>query len=129
VAAITSSWGDTSYDYAANGDLVHIKSRSGTATASADVTGGLVSKVVGFDGGVTTVRYHDQGDLAGAPQVVTCANGLQLAHGYGAAGRLDTVAVGADRRLRLEYDPRGRVRAYAWEPVAPPVEGEPPPRK
>jgi len=118
VRTVKSSWGDTSYSYAKDGGLARVESTRGGKSATVELNDGLVRKVTGVDGGVTTFDYHDKGKLAGAPRGVQCANGLKLAHEYTADERLQTVAVGTERRVRLGYDAKGRVNEYAWEPLA-----------
>ena len=73
--------------------------------------------MTGFDGGQTSFENYKDGALAGLPRLITCANGLELAHNYDANNRLVAVNVGALRRVRLEYDKQGRVTGYAWEPA------------
>lgn len=73
--------------------------------------------MTGFDGGRTSFENHNNGALEGMPRVITCPNGLELAHNYDSKNRLSTVNVGKLRRVRLEYDDKGRVVAYAWEPA------------
>jgi YD repeat-containing protein len=118
VRIVKSSWGDTSYNYAKGGGLTRVESTRGGRSATVELNDGLVRKVTGVDGGVTTFDYHDKGNLAGAPRGVQCANGLKLAHEYTADERLKAVAVGTTRRVRLGYDAKGRVNEYAWEPLA-----------
>ena len=119
VRTVKSSWGVTSYAYAGGGDLNGIKIARGKSFASVELSGGLIRRVTGFDNGVTAFRYNDAKGLAGSLGGVKCANGLDLRHEYDDKGRLTAVAVGADRRVRLGYDARGRIVAYLWEPVTP----------
>ncbi len=115
VQTIASSWGNLSYDYTAGGDLQRIESTRGGHSASLELADGLVRKVTGFDGGVTTFDYDRRYGLAGAPRGVNCANGLKLAYEYDPEGKLRAVEVGDERRVRLGYDDQGRVTSYALQ--------------
>lgn len=119
VLGIESSWGNTSYSYASDGNLERVQATLGDKSASVALKGGLVSTVTGFDRGVTKFSYIEKGDLAGSLAGVVCANGLTLTHQYDEKGALKSVAVGAQRRVRLEYDAKGRVVGYAVEAAAP----------
>ena len=116
ILAVKSSSGETSFDYTAEGDLKRIEIRRGKESSAANLSGGLLRKVVGFDGGVTTFDYQQIGDAVGALSGVICANGLKLAREYDAAHRIAAVQVGAERRVRIEYDTEGRVSAFIVEP-------------
>ena len=50
---------------------------------------------------------------------VVCANGRKLAHEHTPKGQLESVTVGTDRRVRLDYDAEGRPVAYTVEPPTP----------
>ena len=115
VRAVKSSWGDTFYTYASNGDLQRMEMQRGKATSSVELANGLARRAVGFDGGTTVFNYHTDGELAGAVRNVTCANGLELASEYDAENRLAAVGVGPSRRVRLMYDQQGYVVEYVWE--------------
>lgn len=117
VLGVESSWGNTSYAYASDGNLQRAVTTRGDKSASVVLNGGRVGTVTGFDRGVTSFSYVDKGDLAGSLAGVVCANGLKLAHQYDKRGELESVAVGAERRVRLEYDAKGRVVGYAVEPM------------
>ncbi len=115
VRALKSSWGNTSYSYTDEGDLQSVENHRGGKVAAVKLSGGLVREVKNFHGGITTFDYYDKGGLTGALRNVTSANGLVLAHQYNTDGRLNAVTVGGDRRVKLEYDSKGRVVTYAWE--------------
>ncbi len=119
VLAVKSSWGDTTYSYAANGDLERLASRRGPATATVDLPGGVVQRITAFDGGVTTFDYDDARRPGSHLRTITCPNGLKLRHEYDQDERLAAVTLGTNRRLELTYDTAGRVVAYAWEPIRP----------
>jgi YD repeat-containing protein len=117
IQALKSSWGDTAYRYTKEGDMQRIETKCGGQSASLELLGGLILKVAGFDGGVTTLNYHDQGSLAGALQCTRCANGLELRYDYNVDGCLESATVGTTRRVRFEHDSKGRVVTYTWEPA------------
>jgi len=119
VQAVKSTWGDTSYAYSEYGDLRHVETKRGNEAATVELSSGLVSKITSFDQGVTTFDYADKGDMTGALRGVTCANGLKLANVYDPQQRLAAVAMGAERRVSLDYDAKGRVVGYALEPLTP----------
>ena len=116
VQSIVSSWESTSYSYAKDGGLMRVENTRGGKSATAELKDGRIRKITSVDGGVTIFDYHDKSNLVGAPRGVQCANGLKLAHEYTEDGRLQTVAVGTARSVRLGYDAKGRVNEYAWEP-------------
>ena len=118
VQSVVSSWESTSYSYAKDGGLMRVENTRGGKSATAEFKDGRVRKITSADGGVTLFDYHEKSNLVGAPRGVQCANGLKLAHEYTEDGRLQTIAVGTARCVRLGYDAKGRVNEYALEPLA-----------
>jgi len=114
--AVKSSWGQTSYAYAKDGLLQRVETTRDDHTASVELTHGLVRKIAGFDMGVTSFEYDNKDETL---RSVTCANGLKLANDYDANRRLASVSLGAERRVKLEYDVDGRVVGYILEPLSP----------
>ncbi len=117
IDAVNSSWGNTLYNYDNAGNIQKIVTTRGGQSATVNLDNGRMRSMTGFDGGQTSFDSHKDGALAGMPRLITCANGLELAHNYDANNRLLAVNVGNTYRVRLEYDKQGRVIAYAWEPV------------
>ncbi len=117
IDAVNSSWGNTVYNYDNDGNFKKIVTTRGDRSATVNFENGRVLTMTGFDGGRTSFENHNNGALEGMPRVITCPNGLELAHNYDSKNRLSTVNVGKLRRVRLEYDDKGRVVAYAWEPA------------
>lgn len=116
IRAVKSSWGDTTYEYTDQGKLRRVASKRGDRSASMTLADGLVHNITNFQGGITSYDYYEEGQLRGALRRVTTADGLALGHKYDEDGLLSAVAVGEDRNVTLEYDKRGRVAAYFWEP-------------
>lgn len=117
VRAVKSSWGDTEFGYTKDGDLNRIDTQRGGRSASVELSDGLVCKFTSFDDSITTFEYYDEGNITGTLRNVNCANGLQLLYNYDDQGRLGNVNVGTSRRERIEYNEKGRVVAYVWEPL------------
>lgn len=117
IEAVNSSWGNTHYNYDSNGNIQKIVTTRGGRTATVNLDNGRIRSTTGFDGGQTSFDNHKDGAFAGMPRLITCANGLELAHNYDANNRLLAVNVGNTHRVRLEYDKLGRVIGYAWEPA------------
>ena len=113
IDAVNSSWGNTLYNYDNGGNIQKIV----TTTATVNLYNGRIQSMTGFDGGQTSFENYKDGVLAGMPRLITCANGLGLAHNYEANNRLVAVNVGSLRSVRLEYDNQGRMTGYAWEPA------------
>ena len=117
IDAVNSSWGNTLYNYDNGGNIQKIVTTRGGQSATVNLENGKIRSTTGFDGGQTSFDNHKDGALAGMPRLITCANGLELAHNYDANNRLLAVNVGNTHRVRLEYDKLGRVIGYAWEPA------------
>ena len=117
IEAVNSSWGNTLYNYDNNGNIQKLVTTRGGRSATVNLDNGSTRSMTGFDGGQTSFENYKDGALKGMPRLITCANGLELAHNYDANNRLLAVNVGNTHRVRLEYDKLGRVIGYAWEPA------------
>jgi len=117
IDAVNSSWGNTLYNYDNGGNIQKIVTTRGGQSATVNLENGRIQSTTGFDGGQTSFANYKDGAISGMPRLITCANGLELAHNYDANNRLVAVNVGALRRVRIEYDKQGRVTGYAWVPA------------
>lgn len=117
ITAVHSSWGDTAYTHDKEGSLRGIFTTYGNQSASIDLAGGRVRAMTGVDGGWTSFEYNEDGLTAGMPRSIAYPNVLKLECEYDGDRRLSAVKVGTDRRVRLGYDPQGRLNVYAWEAV------------
>jgi hypothetical protein len=115
IETVNSSWGTMELSYSDEGELEEIESERDDASASIDLDDGRISRIVGYDGGTTRYKYYDDGDLSALPKEVTLPNSLELKNTYDDGGRLDTVSVGSDRLIKLEYDSKDRITGYVWE--------------
>jgi len=117
IKAVSSSWGSNAYTYDSDGNLSGIVATSGDQSASVEFSGDLVRSITGFDSSHTSFDYFKDGPAAGMPKSIVCPDSLKLEYEYDSNGRPSAVKVGMDRRVRLEYDPEGRMVAYTWEPT------------
>ena len=117
VEAVNSSWGNTEYTYDQDGSLQNVNATRGEQSANIKFVDGRVLTMTGFDNGQTSFAYYNDGPATGMPRSIVQPNGLKLEYNYNTDGRLSAVKVGTDRRVKLEYDPQGRMATYAWEEV------------
>lgn len=115
IEKVESSWGTMDFSYSDEGNLEEVESERDGADASIELDDGRISKIVGYDGGTTRYKYYDDGKLSGLPKEVTLPNSLELDNVYDNEGRLEAVTVGSVRRVKLEYDSKGRITGYVWE--------------
>ncbi len=117
IDTVKSSWANTIYNYDGEGNLHEIVTTRGDKSSSVQLSDGRINAMTGFDNRETIFEYHQNGNVAGMPQSIQCANGLPLNYEYDTEGRMAAVKVGADRFVRLEYNSQGRMITYAWEPT------------
>ena len=116
VQSVNTSWGDMECSYDEAGAIRRVIRTRGNQAATTDFKQGRVSLTTDFDGGQTAFDYAVDGAEKGKLERLTYPNGLGLEYAYDGGGRLATVSMGTESRIRLNYDVKGRMAEFALEP-------------
>jgi YD repeat-containing protein len=109
--AVRTSWDyGEEHTFAPNdGRLVRSTFTAGDSTATVEYDAGRPAKVRHFDGGVTEIAWHGEGEVKGRPRSVRTPGGLELRYTYDSAGQLVEARCGAACRWQYRRDPKGRL--------------------
>ena len=110
----TTSWDGATYTVASGRTHTITVERDGKKATTEISASGRLLTVGGFGDSVIRFHYRNVGKRKNALWDASLPSGLTLQYDYDASDRLNSVTVGPDCRVLLEFDAKGRVVGRHW---------------
>jgi hypothetical protein len=60
------------------------------------------------------ISFNPEGKFEDLPSQIVCPNGLKFNYNYNQTGNLSEVTIGDERKIKIDYDEKGRIVGYSY---------------